>query len=190
MCFASLLELQRRVLEGASPSSPEALKAEEDVRSTEKWLKKLRKAEVDYKNRDKSIGKRISKGLFEGKDEVVVVANEQVKSGGISKIQAEATTCGHVVGVSGGDQCVGSGGDSHGSNVVWKEEAAPCASTTSAISSTSTSTSTLQIPPPSSALPVKPAAHIHPILVHMHTHQGFYYLAVFVAAIAVGLKLF
>ena len=41
-----------------------------EIADTEKWLRKVRKAEIEYRNRDKSIGQKISKGLFHGKDAV------------------------------------------------------------------------------------------------------------------------
>lgn len=79
LCFNTLLEIQKKMyknqksIEEVSTESIDRAKSQaiaSEIADTEKWLRKVRKAEIEYRNRDKSIGQKISKGLFHGKDAV------------------------------------------------------------------------------------------------------------------------
>ena len=205
LCFASLLELQQAALARAQEAEEvdEVGKATADVKTTEMWLKKLKKAESDYKNRDKSIGKRISKGLFEGKDEIIVAKEKESVSSDqkVERPREEEEVEGKKTGMLPGDS--DSGGSSSSSSMKFEDMSAgesPVAETNlSAISNTETvlrdketEASNITRTDTSSAAPPRPVAGagaVHPLVQSLHTYQLYFYSAVLVASVAVGLQI-
>mmetsp|Transcript_20844 Transcript_20844/g.35107 ORF Transcript_20844/g.35107 Transcript_20844/m.35107 type:complete len:461 (+) Transcript_20844:124-1506(+) len=201
MCFTTLLELQKGFLERLTSSehvdAGEVKKAEDDILSTQKWLKKLKKAEIDYKNRDKSIGKRISKGLFEGKDAIDV--KEKVKTRDPEKQhplsnpsdsgsgRASVNGAGASNEVTSPRKVTTSEGKAVPNVQSGKDDAirhvqAPATPTTDSSDSDGSSAAS------SHPLPAK-QGNIHPIIKNMHDFQMYYYTAVFVASFAIGLSI-
>jgi hypothetical protein len=193
MCFTSLLDIQKQVLQQVSSQddvdSAEVKKAEDDILTTEKWLKKLKKAEIDYKNRDKSIGKRISKGLFEGKDEIDVVKQKTSKEvlanvESTTKIDENETLSKIDTGNSISQVSVETGSDDNKSS----QESRPLSLRGESVKSTAST------PPVSIASSPRKSrggvVHAHPVIEYIYTNQFYIYSAVFVASVAVGLSVF
>ena len=186
MCFESLLELQKEILADASQkeNTEEILKATDAIKTTEKWLKKVRNAEIDYKKRDKNIGKRISKGLFEGKDAVDIIesktsTNERENSRNTTIVGTE--TCDpvnldstHSPPIGESNICERKGkNDDKGDYVPVSSEVPTASVNVSPVQACSTFHST----------------KARPIIEHLYTYQFYYYSAIFVASIAIGLQI-
>lgn len=184
-------------------SKEDAEKAAEDVKITEKWLKKLKKAEIDYKNRDRSIGKRISKGLFEGKDEIKVDTKEKEKTfpsesvSGVPPPSSPLHAKDNSDGVCG-SPCVQDAAEDMTSNSTGSSSGADGPS--SHVSAEELSASPSKSPRKESLhadidtnnetnnqSPSRRAG-IHPVVEHVYTYQLYYYSAVFIASVAVGLQ--
>lgn len=225
LCFTSLLDLQQARLErerererareggtaaaeggGAEKekekSGVEAAAA--DIKTTEKWLKKLKKAEIDYKNRDKSIGKRISKGLFEGKDEIIVPKKEGKEKETVSHTQSHdddeyvvvpeknENEKGSTILPNSGSDVAGRSDeddDTTPTNVPGPQGTPPPALLQRSPPHASKNTGTDTDTDTSAAAAGAKAGAVHPLVRNLHTYQLYYYSAVLAASVAIGLQI-
>lgn len=179
MCFTSLLDLQKEVL-AKSSSAGEEEAAAEDIKTTERWLRKLKKAEVDYKNRDKSIGKRISKGLFEGKDAVKSVQKEEEgeneDGGNVQPVIVKSDKNDVQVDQISSRSCDGSIRSGDSQEAVLEESKEPI------LPSSRADRGCGSLTPTSAHTPV------HSIIQSLYANQALLYSVIFVASVAVGVK--
>jgi hypothetical protein len=205
LCFNSLLELQKSALERMDTAGDALVtdveKAKTDIKTTELWLKKLRKAEISYKNRDKSIGKRISKGLFEGKDESdnpkekekeKETTNDSVILGDSVQPPDELQVDTPTLDALGPEltktvAAIKEGCGSEGTQIARPERESLCDTLRP---SPGPATPGQAHSPAHTASSKTKRPNVHPVIQNLHTYQLFYYTAVFVASIAIGLKVF
>jgi len=151
----------------------------EVISATEKLLKKVRSAEMAYKNRDKNIGKRISKGLFEGKDEDMIVPPKDEKIGGSL----------------GGKDIPGNkpsvdGTQKYTSPPAFEEEnfslqENSCVDENSNNSNDQSKAAEEEVSR-DTIIPSDLKKKIHPLVKGLYQYQLYYYIAIFVASIAIG----